>query len=481
MPFVMKRTNRPQVPLFCIVFGIAGSLLWVVNLRSNEDDETLLNSRLPPRDVTLFSLHDVLSSRSRRFLLPTDILNEKEPIPDLFPLQTLDYVGFLCAIIGLILAAGAGIGGGGILVPIFILIFEFPIKHSIPLASVTVLGGAIANNVLNARKRHPDHPGRSAIDWDLIIQLEPMTIAGALIGTDLNDLLPDVVLVIMLFLLLSLTGYKTLQKAHKLHEKETEELAKASQHEIDRLLTGEKNYGSILEQDGAEKNTTTTDIEEVLAESTRHTYKSAAQLTALFGIVTILNLMKGGPSQGGGGPIALATCGATCFWVTEASIMLLIILFAAWVRLSLLKRVQSGGPVTSDIDWNEENTILYPAYAIVAGLVAGMFGVGGGIIKGPLMLALGVHPAVASATSACMILFTSSTATISYMIFDLLIYDYAGGCLVVGFLATLVGQTLMSILMKKYKRNSYIAYTIGITVGLSAIAMTFESVVAILN
>ena len=478
MPFAMKQENRQQVPLLCVFFGIAGSLLLLANLR---DGATSLDSRLPPSDVTYFSLRDVLSSQRRRVLLTTSILNEEEPIPDLFPLQTLDYVGFLCAIVGLILAAGAGIGGGGILVPIFILIFEFPIKHSIPLASVTVLGGAIANNALNARKRHPDHPGRPAIDWDLIIQLEPMTIAGALIGTDLNDVLPDVVLVVMLFLLLSITAYKTLQKAHILHEKETEELAKASQHETDNLLTNEKNYGSTLGQHDLENNNTTVDHEEGLAESTKHTFQSAAQLTALFIVVTILNLMKGGPEQGGGGPISLESCGTRCFWMTEVSIMLLIILFASWVRWSLLKRIQSGGPSTSDIDWNENNTILYPSYAIVAGLVAGMFGVGGGIIKGPLMLALGVHPAVASATSACMILFTSSTATISYMIFHLLIYDYAGGCLAVGFLATLVGQTMMSILMKKYKRNSYIAYTIGITVGLSAIAMTFESVVAIFD
>ena len=80
-----------------------------------------------------------------------------------------------------------------------------------------------------------------------------------------------------------------------------------------------------------------------------------------------------------------------------------------------------------------------------------------------------------------MILYTSTTATVSYMIFDLLIYDYAVGCLLTGFIATLVGQTLMSVLMKKYNRNSYIAYTIGIVVGLSAIAMTVESIFAILD
>lgn len=80
-----------------------------------------------------------------------------------------------------------------------------------------------------------------------------------------------------------------------------------------------------------------------------------------------------------------------------------------------------------------------------------------------------------------MILYTSSTATISYAIFDLLIYDYAGGCLVIGFAATLVGQTLMAIVMRRYQRHSLIAFAIGIVVGLSAVAMTVESVLAILS
>ena len=72
------------------------------------------------------------------------LFDEDQDIPSLFPLTPLDYVGFTCMIVGLILAAGGGIGGGGILVPIYILIFDFPVKHSIPLASVTVFGGAIA-------------------------------------------------------------------------------------------------------------------------------------------------------------------------------------------------------------------------------------------------------------------------------------------------------------------------------------------------
>jgi len=34
-----------------------------------------------------------------------------------------------------------------------------------------------------------------------------------------------------------------------------------------------------------------------------------------------------------------------------------------------------------DIQWTEHNSVVYPAVSSLAGLVAGMFGVGGGIVK----------------------------------------------------------------------------------------------------
>ena len=36
------------------------------------------------------------------------LLDEDEEIPTLFPFETADYIGFFCAVSGLILAAGAG-------------------------------------------------------------------------------------------------------------------------------------------------------------------------------------------------------------------------------------------------------------------------------------------------------------------------------------------------------------------------------------
>ena len=114
----------------------------------------------------------------------------------------------------------------------------------------------------------------------------------------------------------------------------------------------------------------------------------------------------------------------------------------------------------------------------MAGFFAGMFGVGGGIVKGPLMLAMGVQPKVSSASSACMILFTLFTATTLCAVFGLLDYEYAAVCLTLGFAATIVGQIGLFYLMEKFQRNLYIAFSIGGIVALSAFLMTVQSLLS---
>ena len=49
-----------------------------------------------------------------------------------------------------------------------------------------------------------------------------------------------------------------------------------------------------------------------------------------------------------------------------------------------------------------------------------MFGIGGGIVKGPLMLEMGVLPTVSSSTAAFMILFTTASAASTYVFFGML-------------------------------------------------------------
>jgi len=496
-------------------------------------------------------------NQDRTLIDESRILEERTQLhhKELFPFSTRDALGFFFATLGLMVAAGGGIGGGGLLVPIYILVLQFPAKSAIPLSNVTVFGGAVANTILNVRKRHP-LADRPLIDWNIIMIMEPLTILGSLFGANLNKLLPEKAIVVLLVILLSLTAYKTLKKAVKLHETETYsmlegqdandkvnndlELAEMGTLPIPaipkqtRLTRGVSDSGhykykslrqvyvfrrshslplsppespeidvshivtpsrqtnmddescsdldlKALPIDATQNSARNPALARILEEE-RHTPTNYVWcIVSLFLFVLLVNILKGGGAFSS--PVGIE-CGSFSFWIAEAAIVIVIWVVSCKARASLLHRTRLKRDVgyqylDCDIEWNESFTFICPLLSWAAGFVAGLFGIGGGIIKGPLMLALGVHPAVASATSACMILFTSFTATTSFAVFGLLVKDYGIFCLITGFVATLLGQTVMSMIMARQRRSSYIAFCIGGVVLLSAICMTVESVISI--
>jgi len=56
--------------------------------------------------------------------------------------------------------------------------------------------------------------------------------------------------------------------------------------------------------------------------------------------------------------------------------------------------------------------------------------------------------------------------------------EYALACFIVGFISTYFGQLGLTILMKRSQRNSYIAFSIGGVVLLSALLMTVQSLLS---
>lgn len=79
-------------------------------------------------------------------------------------------------------------------------------------------------------------------------------------------------------------------------------------------------------------------------------------------------------------------CGTFKYWVVVLSVVPFILLLAAGVRAYLLRKyhvkARYGWEWTEgDVQWNERATLIYPAVCSLAGLVAGLFGIGGGVIK----------------------------------------------------------------------------------------------------
>jgi uncharacterized membrane protein YfcA len=87
-----------------------------------------------------------------------------------------------------LLASASGIGGGGILVPVYIIIFHFKPKQAVALSNLCIFGNAIINIIVYGMRRHP-LADRPLVDWDLLLIFEPLTIAGAVSRTCSFDIL----------------------------------------------------------------------------------------------------------------------------------------------------------------------------------------------------------------------------------------------------------------------------------------------------
>jgi uncharacterized membrane protein YfcA len=123
------------------------------------------------------------------------------------------------------LAAGAGVGGGGLFVPIYAILLGVGGKPAVPLSKCTILGAAIGNFVDISRARHPTAE-RPLIDYEVSTFMQAGELLGVTIGVLLNLLLPEVVIMVFLACLLSFNAYKTILKGLAKYKKETEVFAK---------------------------------------------------------------------------------------------------------------------------------------------------------------------------------------------------------------------------------------------------------------
>ena len=145
-------------------------------IRSQSATLAIICSGLLILSVVLVELSNSDSSVAPRRIL--EAVRHHTKHKDIFPLDQSDIVGTVLVGMGLMIAASGGVGGGGILVPLLIIVFGFHPKNAIPLSNFTILGSSITNMILNFPKRHPD-ADRPLVDWDLILVMEPITMAGA--------------------------------------------------------------------------------------------------------------------------------------------------------------------------------------------------------------------------------------------------------------------------------------------------------------
>ena len=84
---------------------------------------------------------------------------------------------------------------------------------------------------------------------------------------------------------------------------------------------------------------------------------------------------------------AYLACGSWQYWLVVLSIVPPVLAVTAAVRVFLVRRNKalqadpSYRGYDGEVQWTGTTTIVYPAVCSLAGFIAGMFGVGGGIVK----------------------------------------------------------------------------------------------------
>ena len=75
-------------------------------------------------------------------------------IAPLFTDPQADAIGSVLAFLTVVLASAGGVGGGGLLVPLYMLVLDLG-EHAIPLSKATIFGASLANAAIRLRQRHP--------------------------------------------------------------------------------------------------------------------------------------------------------------------------------------------------------------------------------------------------------------------------------------------------------------------------------------
>ena len=119
-------------------------------------------------------------------------------------------------------------------------------------------------------------------------------------------------------------------------------------------------------------------------------------------------------------------------------------------------------------DWPLRRLLYIYVIVIVIGMIAGMVGLGGGVLIAPLMMELGVHPQSAAATSTLVVVFSSTIATVTFGLYGRINLSYFAVYGPVCFIGGLVGVFVLSGLVRRYNMASLITLMLAGLVVVSA-------------
>ncbi|RLM84575.1 hypothetical protein C2845_PM04G15030 [Panicum miliaceum] len=356
-------------------------------------------------------------------------------------------LGSLIGFFGAACGSVGGVGGGGIFVPMLALIIGFDPKSSTAISKCMIMGGSVSTVYYNLKLKHPtlDMP---LIDYDLALLMQPMLMLGVSIGVIFNVIFPNWLITALLIIIFLGTSTKAYLKGIETWKKET-----IKKREPEHTTT------VVPTEHAAEAKAPSDKATSVL----KNVYWKEFGLLAFVWVAFLgLQITKN----------YVASC-SVWYWVLNSLQIPVAIGVTLYEAHGLMagKRVLSSKGSQQQSALRVRQLLVYCLFGILAGLIGGLLGMGGGFIMGPLFLELGIPPQVSSATATFTMMFSSSMSVVEYYLLHRFPVPYAAYFTAVAFVAAIVGQHCVRKLIAWLGRASLIIFILASMIFFSALTL----------
>jgi len=379
-----------------------------------------------------------------------------------------------------IFASVSGIGGGGLLIPLYILLGNFSMSYAIPHTVLNIACSSLIRFIILFNKRHPTNSKRYLIDFSILFILISFDGNLSYLGYILNQVLPDYVTFLSILVILSFLGYKTLLKFKQQYYIENDiknnNVELTNIYTIDGISTMIKNNIEI-EIDGITLNIDkkTYSIIKKWFQFQKRGENKHIRYVYLF--VTFMLSMTFFLLSYFRQNIKKCSDNFNIYLIFQILLTSFFsFLFGFYVYKNYKYRKQNNFLfLKGDINWNLKNLVKFSLFGTITGIISTYLGIGGGMLVTPFLLSNNILPEVVIATNSVSTFFSASISTSQYIFTGQILFNYGIYTSLLSMLGSYIGLKTSHIILKKINRKSFITFILFVIILLSEILLIISN------
>jgi len=399
---------------------------------------------------------------------------------DIFPMGKNEIIGTVLIMIVTGLANAGGSSGTALTTLLLLIFFNYNENKGVMIAYALVFGGALGNFINVGFGKNPE-TGKPQIDYNIALICMPLMLLGTSFGILANRMIAPICIAIGLAYVMYISLGKIYKKARKEFEEESNR-AKGIQKDVDQGQEMDLSPSAKEDTEGGSTNDVNNDPEADISDD----YKQVAaeeqerfpkRKLLIFGYLLLTSMIAAyvRGTKKFDSIFGVEYCGNT-YWGFYFAGVILCLGFFYWNYGIVWKVMQ----VKKALKLDQEEGVFHindlaikklAKSSVIAGVVAGLLGMGGSTVMGPVLLGLGVDVQTVVATSGFFVLQTSFMALFQSVLYGDISFGEMLFFLTVAFIGSYGISCVISTLVKFTQRPSLVLFILVFIFSLALVAM----------